>query len=537
MIKKVLAILLCICFIFSLVGCAGNSGGSNNSNNSGNNSTNNSGANNSGANNSGANNSGSNNSGSNNSGANNSNTSSGNNIKVTPMTKDYTDPSIYTLDTLVSMGIEEARPTNSDVDKKANALLKEIENNPDTVKPAAGGRRIYVANNGADVKGNGFSEDKPFATIQYANLVAKSGDVVLLKRGNSWRGKVVCVAGVSYGAYGKGNKPTVYGAILNAANQEWTLDSKNIYKVAAGSGADIGLIVFDHGKACGNKKLKKADLKNDYDFYSVGGLVYVYCSKGDPSKLYSDIELCPTEHVVKMSANSTIQNWRIMYGGAHGISITGSPPNVTVDGCIIGYIGGGIQGGMGSTVRYGNGIEVWGGCDGYTIKKCHVYQCYDAGITMQYIGDLDEKNILFEDNLLEYSVYNIEYFLNGGTGKMINVMIKDNIVRHGGYGWGYYSRPDKNKGCNIMGVGDNKTENFVVQNNIFDHSKSYLIGMSANDESHLPVFKGNTYLQYENARVCQKQNKNYGIERYGEAAVTEGVGDATGKLIKYAKKG
>ena len=462
----------------------------------------------------------------------------GGNKKDDKMTKDYTDPSIYTMDTLVSMGIEEKRPTNKDVDKKAAQLLKEIENNPDTMKPKAGGKTIYVANNGTDAGGYGFSEDKPFATIGYANLVAKEGDVVLLKRSNFWREKVVCVAGVSYGAYGKGNKPTIYGAPRNAAEQKWSLDGQNIYRTAIGSGLDVGLIVFDHGKAVASKKFNKEDLKNNYDFYCVGGMVYVYCTDGNPADLYSDIEICVTEHIVKLKANSTIQNWRIMYGGAHGISITGSPPNVTVDGCVVGYIGGGIQGGVGlGNVRYGNGIEVWGGCNGYTIKNSHVFQCYDAGITMQYAGNLDEKNILFENNLLEYSVYNIEYFLNNGTGKLIDVMIKDNIIRHGGYGWGYYSRSDKNKGTNVMGRGQNLAENFVFKNNIFDHSKSFLIEIQATEDQYLPKFEGNTYLQYTNARICMRQGKNFSVQRQGMGAITDGLGDATGKFVDYGKKG
>ena len=140
-------------------------------------------------------------------------------------------------------------------------------------------------------------------------------------------------------------------------------------------------------------------LSKDYDFYCSGGYVYVYSSKGKPSKLFNDIEICPTEHIVKVESNSTIQNWRVMYGGAHGISMS-NVENVKFDGCVVGYIGGGFQNGLSSsTVRYGNGIEVWGGCDGYTITNCHVFQCYDAGITMQHIDSGDnfvkEHNIRF----------------------------------------------------------------------------------------------------------------------------------------------
>ena len=508
---RVLALLLCVAMAFGLCACTGNGDGEEGGNNGG--------------------------FLGNLIGGDKENTDgSGNSKKDPKMTKDYTDPSIYTMDTLVSMGIEEARPTDKNIDKAADKMLKKILNNADTLKPAAGGQYIYVANDGADEKGYGYDESKPFKTIGYANLVAKKGDVVLLKRGNFWRETVVCVEGVSYGAYGKGNKPTIYGALRNAATQRWSKESENVYKTPSGTATDIGLIVFDHGKACGSKVWEKESLKKDYDFVSVGGYVYVYLSKGNPADLYSDIEICPTQHIVKMRSNSTIQNWRIMYGGAHGISLTGNPTNVTVDGCVVGYIGGGHQGGAGQYTRYGNGIEVWGTCNGYTIKNCHVYQCYDAGVTMQYSSNttspIYEENILFEDNLFEYSVYNIEYFYhvqNSKESSIRNVLIQDNIIRHGGYGWGYYSRSDKNKGTNVQGRGTDRVENFVFKNNIFDHSKSYLIESSLGEGTI--VFTGNTYAQLEKSRICQINDKNYGVKRYGKTAITDILGDKTGKLI------
>lgn len=452
-----------------------------------------------------------------------------NNKKDPLMTKDYTNPSIYTLDTLVSMGLESPRKSDKAIDKAADKMLKTIEARPDTLKPKAGGKYIYVATGGTDGKGYGYSTQKPVATIAYANLLAKSGDVVVLKRGNMWRENVVGKEGVSYGAYGKGNKPTIYGSKKNYADVKWSAEGENVYRVQTGTASDIGLIVFDHGKACGSKVWKKESLKRDYDFVCIGGYVYVYLTKGNPAELYSDIEICVTQHVVKLKSNSTIQNWRIMYGGAHGVGMVDAN-NVEFDGCVVGYIGGGLQGGAGLNTRYGNGIEIWGECDGYIIRNCHVYQCYDAGITMQYVGSKTEQNILFENNLLEYSVYNIEYFLSGGTFK--NILIQNNIVRHGGYGWGYYSRPNKNRGTNVSGGCATYNENFVYKNNIFDHSKSFLLSINGSGGFY-PTFKGNTFAQKGGFRICIWDGKNYGMKKHGEEALNNVFKDLTGKLITY----
>ena len=69
-----------------------------------------------------------------------------NNKKDPLMTKDYTNPAIYTLDTLVSMGLESPRKSDKAIDKAADKMLKTIEARPDTLKPKAGGKYIYVAN-------------------------------------------------------------------------------------------------------------------------------------------------------------------------------------------------------------------------------------------------------------------------------------------------------------------------------------------------------------------------------------------------------
>ncbi|MBO5726521.1 MAG: hypothetical protein J6S00_05625, partial [Clostridia bacterium] len=63
-------------------------------------------------------------------------------------TNKYTDPSIYTIDTLISMGVEKERKTTDEIQSKADALQKKILNNADTLKPAKDGKYIYVANGG-----------------------------------------------------------------------------------------------------------------------------------------------------------------------------------------------------------------------------------------------------------------------------------------------------------------------------------------------------------------------------------------------------
>ncbi len=454
---------------------------------------------------------------------------------------DYTDPSIYTIDTLVSMGIEQPKMADPSIEKAADDKLKQITNNPDTLKPQDGGKYIYVSNSGADKLGYGFTEDMPFENIAYASLVAKPGDVILLRRGDFWRTQVIIKEGVSYGAYGEGNKPTIYGSTRDVSTQDWEEVRENVYKTQSGTGKDVGLIVFNHGKACGSKKRWDEELKKDYDFYCSGGYIYLYYSNGNPKNIFDSIEVCPTQQIIKMNSNATIQNWRVMYGGSHGISMNNAK-NITIDGCIIGYIGGGFQSNSGFSqyTRYGNGIEVWGECDGYTVKNCHIFQCYDTGITFQLTSTQEnnyyQKNILFENNLLEYNNYNIEYFLqvsNRTDSKMENVLIQDNILRYGGFGWGFYSRPDREYGTNVMSFPITKIENFVYKNNIFDRGSCLLIMLIADKNGKFPEFIGNTYAQTKNKAICEKQGKRYNLQKDGTMIIPDIIGDKTGKIIEY----
>lgn len=80
-------------------------------------------------------------------------------------------------------------------------------------------------------------------------------------------------------------------------------------------------------------------LAKDYDFYCSGGYVYVYSSKGNPAKLFKDIEICPTEHIVKIQSDSGIQNWRSMYGDRdYGTNIMGGGTNFSENFVYTNYI-------------------------------------------------------------------------------------------------------------------------------------------------------------------------------------------------------
>ena len=347
---------------------------------------------------------------------------------------------------------------------------------------------------------------------------------MLFERGGTWRGNIIVKAGISFSAYGKGNKPKIYGSPQNySVKENWkTTNIPNVYVYDQEFEYDAGVLVFNEGEACSYKKVIGIDgfsgslneLKNDLEMYHgvEDKKIYLYSANGNPADRYSSIEFCLKKHIIRVNSdNVTIDNLCLKYGGAHGISAF-SRNNLKVTNCELGWIGGSIMNGL---ERYGNAIEIYGSCKNYLVDHCYIYQVYDAAITHQYKNKTTEtklrvmENVTYSNNLIENCIYAIEYFLdqpNSPDDIMKNILFKDNICRFAGYGFGW-QRPNK-FARHIQGgwLGVKRkypAENFVIEGNIFDRSIDVLLSVSALKEEHLPEMKNNVYIQ--------SRNKNFGF--------------------------
>ena len=404
-------------------------------------------------------------------------------------------------------------PQHSSADNAGEAKRLEVVNAPDTVKPS--GKTVYVSNNGDD-KNDGLSPDTAWRTLQKLNNSCY--DTVLFERGGVYRGMLQINSDKNYGAYGTGYKPTFYTGGRNFASENlWEKTSvPNIWAANVGEVADIGNIIFDHGKKCGTKMLYTyKNLSEDFEFYHhlQNNTLYLYYSKGNPAKDFYSIEIATGNSVhgdldVK---NVVIENLCVKYSGFHGISFRAGADNIVIRGCEIGYIGGSITG-CGGYGRLGNGIEFVNSYSNTLVENCWIYQCYDTGYSFQNCsGEYRlEDNMVLRDSLLEYSTMNIEIF----TGRfdapkkpnVTNVRIYDNIIRFGGYGWGFNNRMGSNnlissnfniyKGC---GNAKYSCTDFVVEDNIFDGSYYALLDVGwPNHKGRGPTIRNNTYIQKNN---------------------------------------
>ena len=444
-------------------------------------------------------------------------------------------------------------PVNNiaDVDREANRLKEKILNAKSDYQ--ATGTVYYVSQEGSDLN-DGLSEGAPFQSLDRVNEAQlKKGDVVLFRRGDLWRGHIKAGNGVTYSAYGSGPKPRIYGSPFDAAKTgKWIeTDKKGVYAYSEKIPKDVGSLVFDEGESgCAFKITKKIDyegntfhietgkpfggyqdMERDLDMWHElsDGTIYLCSLSGNPAKRFKSIEILANGHIVSIPwAGACVDNLCLKYSGSHGVGAsTKVIPLLKVTNCEIGWIGGSIQfdnpapkspGKFSRPTRYGNGVEIWGGCKQYIVDHNWIYQVYDAAITHQYSTksqDINMDNIEYTNNLVENCVYGIEYFYSIKdefleTCAMHNVLFKGNIIRTSGtYSWGYQRHNRESPAAIKTWPGSaNKAVNFRIENNIIDRGNPRLMDVYAKQEEWMPVFSGNIYIQQQGVSFGTEVDKN-----------------------------
>ena len=430
------------------------------------------------------------------------------------------------------------------------------------------GTTYYVSTHGSD-ESDGLTPQTAWLSLDRVSAAPlERGDGVRFERGGLFRGMIKTRPGVSYGAYGTGEKPRLYGWNRNLADPAlWTcMDSAHhIWKLNEKI-LDCGTLVFNEGLAHCRKLIPSYlngcfvcredesrpfvmadEMTRNLDLFwyfddllttapSKGmdfpipdmtlesyGDLYLRCDEGNPGECFASIEALTRRPMFSVGSDDHvhIDNLCLKYIGLHGIAAGGHVVGLHVTNCEIGWIGGTIQhylgtdpnypqGGRGTVTRYGNGIEIYGGCEDYLVSNCYVYQAYDAGITHQITTNGDHyelKNIRYLNNLVEHCVYGIEYFLDMNLGDtssfMQDILMQGNILRLSGYGWGQQRHntdtPALIKGWSYV----NAASDYRITGNIFDRCAYRLLHLVAQKQASCPKMNGNTYIQHNGGMLGQ----------------------------------
>lgn len=428
------------------------------------------------------------------------------------------------------------------------------------------GTTYYVSTDGDD-SNDGKTPETSWKTLNRVNNTWFShGDGVMFKRGDLFRGEVQTQPGISYGAYGTGAKPKFYGWDENLANPSlWIqIDSENHIWKYTKKILDPGTLVFNEGEEHCRKLIPtyknlqfvcrddetcifdmKKEMTQDLDLFwhfdqlltrnpSKGedfpvpctgnncfGDLYIRCDKGNPGEVFNSIEAIVFRFAFMVGENPDVKidNLCIKYY-CFGVVANGHSVGLSVTNCEIGWIGGCIQhyfgtdpnypqGTRGTVTRFGNGVEIYGGCENYNVSDCYIYQSYDAAMTHQIntTKKIIMKGIRYTDNLIENCVYGIEYFLDQledeSESYMEDVVMSNNIIRLAGYGWGQ-QRHNTDTPALIKGWSyTNTATDYTICNNIFDRSAYRMLHLVALKDKYCPKMYGNTYIQHLGGMIGQ----------------------------------
>ena len=465
--------------------------------------------------------------------------------------------------------------TTCDASGLDNEVLSRVNRIRTTSNTDISGRKgpiYYVSNSGSD-SNDGLSESTPFKTMDYVtklmyNKTIPDGSTILFKDGDTFRGRLnLWASDILVGSYGdiKKGKPTLMRSRYDGAKEgKWVEVKKNIWKYTLNNSDKV----FDYNvgtlwmfcnkdnKNCSksmntiDRKFEYAQmittnadydetnieskidtlLKNDLEFYHVGHPrnqsaygkeLYLY-STSDPAKRFDEIDFNEALNVIALQGHDyKIDNLHITFGGNHGIG-SGTMNNFIVTNCEIGFIGGVVQNyNNNKPTRFGNAIEIYGSVDtkdgypvtaGFLVDNNYIYQCYDAGPTVQYSTDgiSHMERSRFINNVLEYNWYNIEYWnysrLTSGEGYDYSYIkdftIENNIMRYAGYGI-CQTRPDKNQSGHIKtwfhndGAYNVIKGQILIKNNIFSEQMENAYYFRTNSNVY-PILTGNTFYGNKN---------------------------------------
>jgi hypothetical protein len=360
------------------------------------------------------------------------------------------------------------------------------------------GAAYYVSADGDD-KADGASSETAWATLGKVNdAKLRAGDAVFFERGGIWRGHLVCADGVTYSAYGEGDKPRIYGSPENGAGEDkWSLlDGTDNIWVYYMDMYDTGGIVFNDGEDWASRRvgfwdgekyvdpadrttpidirtLQNLEMYSEVDYSGLSseearfeqlrqGKLYLRCDAGNPGEVYHSIEFLSQsdalglEFAVQGGDGTVIDNLCVMYTSASGIYL---PGNAVVQNCEAGWVGGAVMnfGDFGGTgvLRVGDGISAGRGPNAAgvnnTILNNYVHHCYDQAVAIEMGHGYDEslhyaQNLTVKGNVTERTSGGItvtdwaslnEGWENGLLYK--DVFIEDNYVMYSGFGWSHLS--------------------------------------------------------------------------------------------------
>lgn len=430
------------------------------------------------------------------------------------------------------LGLMSVEDMKGGSDRKAKKLKNEILSASDNLKKASGENLVYyIAQDGSEWN-DGLSPEEPTTVDQVNSLYLTKGDLVLFKRGDTFRleEQIKPVRGISYGAYGEGEKPVLMGSVKNYADKSlWESQDNNLWQIHLGTD-DAAQIIFNNGELIGFRKHTFEEVTANGDFYYdlQNKILYLYLNNVNPGEYFDSIEIATTKCAfgtfgtsLSPLNNIKFENLCIKYFTVFAFNVSFAD-GIDVTDCEMGWIGGAIT--SSQRDRYGNAVQFWNSAKNINVSNNYIYQVFDAAITFQGTSGNDYTNLTFKNNLIEYCSMNFEFWAQDNSDSnasssdpdatMNDISFEDNILRFGGYGWGGLQRKIKDNQafvlCWYKRYDDKQIKNFTVSNNIFDTANcNFFYGPNAIPRIDI---SGNIYYQKSGSQYSVIRDEDYNCD-------------------------
>ncbi len=380
------------------------------------------------------------------------------------------------------------------------------------------GKDIYVSSSTGNDSNNG-SIDAPLKTLSAipkkdANIYLKSGDVFYEGLKNLENCKI--------DSYGGNIKPIICGlkilknknAWLKMPNDIWRLDLTNESDFEGfktnNKQNNIGAI-YDIGndKIYGHlvRQFNSLNAENDFfvsstnsDYNKISFKHLYFKTKNNLAKVDTKFAFVPYAFGVRNLKNCEVKNISIKGFGTHGISLAWNCKFKNID---IDLIGGSIQLGHKTWVRFGNGIEFWINdntpCDNNIVENCKISRTYDCGVTIQGIGDsLKASNIVFRNNYFFRCRQAFEHFLHSKKDNPTYKNCEFSNNRCFEMGLNEFSSSEA-RDSNILSYERKPIRGLIIKNNVFWGASYYCHNShTAQLENNSVYIYKNQYLMFEN---------------------------------------
>jgi len=473
---------------------------------------------------------------------------------------------------------------------QAKLALDAILNSPTAIKKSSTlvlgetytGTAYYVSNSGKD-SNDGKSPSSAWATLEKVKTARLAyGDAVFFERGGTWCGSLQMQTGVTYSAYGTGDKPVLTGSPADAAqNEKWsyygpTDDGGKIWKYKD-KVPDCGVILLNgevvarkaypvwDGKQYSNNSGEKFTIEKglfaDLMYFSeldlsgqslpvavwqlgLIGQLYLRCDAGNPGDVFDTIELALVSNATTTAPEgwNAIDNLNFRCYSGSGMDCC-SHDHLIYQNCETSWCGGAVKeyapGRWRPVITVSGGGALMFGSD-VTFRNNYIHDCESKGLSVVINGgggdghaSLERVNVLAEGNVVERCGSAVHLwtgmFAPNEVWKFEDVVFRGNYFVNSAYGWRIHNEMWIGSGIGTVGVHDEavsvdnlySTGEVKLENNLFYRAAGCLVsfvGENYSAGSKVPTMSGNTYVQDKDRLVFSKNDEACSIKQLGTLA-------------------